>query len=65
MKDKIVAWAVAMMLERMTGDNVKVWMDMGLDILEDKAAETPNVIDDAVLKLVREALSIPEFDEEE
>ena len=65
MKDKILAWAVAMMLERMTSENIKVWLDMGLDILEKKAEATPNKIDDMILKLVRDALSIPEYDKEE
>lgn len=65
MKDKMIAWAIAMLLERLTSDNVKEWLDMGLDMLEVKAEATPNKIDDMVLKIVRESLSIPEFDDED
>lgn len=63
MKEKMLMWAISILLERLTSENVKRWIDVGLDMLEEKAEQTPNVIDDQVLKVLREALSIPEYDD--
>ena len=66
MKDKMIMWAVTMFLERMSGDDLKKWIDMGLDIIEDKVEATPSPTDDMIVlpicKIVREALSVPDND---
>ena len=67
MKEKMILWAVSMFLERMSGEDIKKWIDMGLDIIEDKVAESPGKTDDMIVlpicAIVREALSVPDNDE--
>lgn len=64
MKEKMLTWAVSIILERLKSEDIKRWIDAGLDMLEEKAKATPNKVDDALLKVLREALSIPEYDDE-
>jgi len=66
LKDKAIMWAVSMFLERMNGEDIKKWIDMGLDIIEDKVKESPSTTDDMIVlpicKIVRDALSVPDND---
>ena len=68
MKEKVIMWAVTMFLERLSGEEVKKWIDVGLDMIEDKVEASPSKTDDMIVlplcKLVREALSVPDNDEE-
>lgn len=65
-KEKLIMWLVGMLLERVKSEEVKKWIDAGIDLLEDKIVETPNKVDDMVvlpvLKILREAMSIPDND---
>ena len=60
-------WAVGMFLERMDAEDIKKWIDTGLDIIEDKVAASPSKTDDMIVlpicKIIREALSVPDNDE--
>lgn len=66
MQTKMIMWAVTMFLERLSGEDMKKWIDMGLDLIEDKVAESPSETDDMIVlpmcKIVREALSVPDND---
>lgn len=63
-KAAMINMAINFVMARLDSEEVKKWIDMGLDILEDKAEETPNKMDDFALKVLREAMSIPDNDEE-
>lgn len=69
MKNKLIMWAVTMFIERLSGEDMKKWIDMGLDLIEDSVEASPNKTDDMIVlpicKLVREALSVPDNDDEE
>ena len=62
-------WLVGMIFEKLDSEDVKVWADKGLDMLEDKIAASPNKVDDTVvlplINLMRVSFSIPDNDEEE
>ena len=66
MKEKVIMWVVGIFLERMDGKDMKKWIDLGLDIIEDKVKDTPSTTDDIIVlpicKIVREALSVPDND---
>jgi hypothetical protein len=66
MKEKMIMWAVTMFIERMNGEDLKKWIDMGLDIIEDKVEASESTTDDMIVlpicKIVREALSVPDND---
>lgn len=66
MKEKLIGWLVATMLERLKSEDVKEWIDQGLDMLEDKVAETSNKTDDLIIlpliTILRGAMSIPDND---
>ena len=66
MKEKVIMWAVTLFLERLSGEDLKKWIDMGLDLIEDKVASTPSKTDDMIVlplcKIIREALSVPDND---
>jgi hypothetical protein len=66
MKNQMIMWAVKMFIDKLDPEDLKKWMDMGLDIIEDKVADSPNKTDDMIVlplcRLVREALSIPDND---
>lgn len=66
MKEKIILMAVNMFISRMSGDDMKIWMDHGIDIIEDKVTASESKTDDMIVlplcKLVREALTIPDND---
>ncbi len=68
MKDKMVAWAIGMFVEQLNSADLKRWMDMGLDLLEDKVAATENEYDDKIVlpicRLIRKSFDIPDNDEE-
>ena len=66
MKEKLIMWLVGEMISRLKAEDIKVWIDKGLDMLENKIAETPNKADDMVvlpmIGVLRSALSIPDND---
>ena len=63
----IIIKLFTLILEQLSPDVLKKVVDMGLDIVEDKVAQTPNKIDDAIVlplcKKIREAFDIPDNDE--
>ncbi len=65
-KEKMLAWVIQMAMERLTSEDMKAWMDKGLDMLEETIAKSPNQYDDMVglplIKLVRDSFSIPDND---
>jgi len=65
-KEKLIVWLLTMMVERLKSEDVKNWIDQGLDMLEDKVAETSNKTDDLVILpligILRGAMSIPDND---
>lgn len=65
-KEKMLAWLIQMAMERLASEDMKMWMDRGLDMLEETIAASPNQYDDLVglplIKLVRESFSIPDND---
>jgi hypothetical protein len=65
-KEKLIVWLVSIMMQRLKSEDMKKWIDQGLDMLEDKIAETPNKTDDLVLLpligIMRDAMSIPDND---
>lgn len=66
MKGKLILWMVGEMLARLKAEDIKGWIDNGLDMLENKIAETPNQTDDAVvlpmIGVLRNALNVPDND---
>jgi len=66
MKTKLIMWAVTMFIDKLNGEDLKKWIDMGLDMIEDKVEESPSKTDDMIVlpmcKVVREALSVPDND---
>ena len=68
MKEKMIAWAIGMIVERMAAEDVKKWVDIGLDILESAIEKSETKYDDMVvlpiIKIIREAFDIPDDDEE-
>lgn len=68
MKEKVILWAITMFLERLSSTDIKKWIDMGLDLIEDKVEASVSKTDDMIVlpmcKIIREALSIPDNDEE-
>lgn len=66
MKSKMILWLVGEMLVRLKAEDIKAWIDKGLDMLENKIAETPNQTDDAVvlpmIGVLRNALNVPDND---
>jgi len=68
MKEKMIMWAVEMFVAKLTSDDLKKWIEMGLDLLEDKVEITPNKVDDmlvgAFAKMVRGALGTEDGDED-
>jgi hypothetical protein len=66
-KEKIIMFLVSMMLERLSGDVVKGWVDAGLDMLEDSIEKDgkEDWKDKVILPfiaLARDAFSIPDND---
>ncbi len=63
-KKKMIMWAITMFLERLSTEDVKRWIDYGLDILEDKVKQSATDTDDLIVlplvKVVREAIQIPD-----
>ena len=66
MKEKILAYLVAMALEKLTSDELKEWADKGIDLIEEKIKASPTQTDDLValpiLSVIRVAFSIPDKD---
>lgn len=66
MKEKLIVWMVQLMLDRLNSDEVKMWIDQGLDMMEDAVASSPNKYDDMIvlplIKVFREATNIPDND---
>jgi len=69
MKKNMIIWFVTMFTDKMTPEEIKHWIDMGIDMVEDKVAASPSTLDDAIVlpmcNLLRKALSIPDNDEVE
>jgi len=66
MKDKLIMMAVTFFLERLDSEDVKKWIDFGLDLIEDKVKASPNKLDDSlvlpIVRVIRDAVSIPDND---
>ena len=66
MKEKMLVWLVGMIFEKLDAEDVKVWADRGLDLIEDKVAESATKYDDKIvlplINLMREAFDIPDND---
>ena len=60
--EKLLLWFVG---EYLNKEAIIEAIDGGLDFLEDLAAKTETDIDDKALRLIREALDIPDNDEPE
>lgn len=67
MKEKMIMWAVEMFIAKLSSDDLKKWVEMGLDLMEDKAEESVNKVDDmlvtAFAKMVRGAMDMEDGDE--
>lgn len=67
MKEKMIMWAVEMFISRLSAEDLKKWVEMGLDLLEDKAEESINKFDDklvtAFAAMVRGAMNMEDNDE--
>lgn len=65
-KQALIMWVVKLLVERLSGDDIKKWADMGLDLLENKIAASPSKIDDMailpIIKIIREAFQIEDND---
>lgn len=68
MKDKMLLWAVEMFIAKLNSDDLKKWVEMGLDLLEDKAEESANKIDDMLVagmaRMIRGAMDMEDSDNE-
>lgn len=66
MKEKLILMAVNMFISRMSGEDMKKWIDQGIDIIEDKVKDSPSKTDDMIVlplcKILREAFSVPDND---
>lgn len=66
MKSKIIMMIAGMLIERLDGESLKRWADMGLDMLEDAIANSPTTTDDKlvlpVIKAIREGFAIEDND---
>ncbi len=66
MVKSIIIKLFTLVLEQLNSDVLKKVIDTGLDVVEDKVAQTPNKIDDAIVlplcKKIREAFDIPDND---
>ena len=65
MEKKVASWLIGFLLSRLNSEDVKRFIDKGLDVLEDKIMEEPDTYDDLVLgviKLLREMGDIPDND---
>ena len=62
MKEKMIMMIATLLLERLRPEDLKKWADMGLDLLEDAIAASPNEYDDKLalpmIAAVRSAFSI-------
>ncbi len=68
MKEKLILWAVEMFVEKLSSEDLKKWVELGLDLLEDKAEASENKIDDMLVTsfaaMVRGAMNMEDNDEE-
>lgn len=66
MKKTMILWIVGEILARVKPEDVKAWIDKGLDMLENKIAESPSLMDDTLLLpmigTLRAALNVPDND---
>ena len=66
MKEKMIMMIIGMMLKKLNSEDIKRWMDSGLDMLEEKIKASPNQYDDAIclplIATMRMAFSIPDND---
>ncbi len=66
MKGKMIVWLLGMVVERLEAADLKKWVDMALDMIEDKVAATPNKYDDLIvlpiIAICRKTFDIPDND---
>ena len=66
MKEKIAALIAGLIVERLTGDMIKRWADMSLDMIEDAIAKSETKLDDKlalpVINAIREGFGIEDND---
>lgn len=66
MKEKMALWIVGLLIERLNSDDIKKWVDIGLDMLEKKIEATPTQYDDMIvlplITTMRTAFSISDND---
>jgi hypothetical protein len=66
MKEKIIMMIAAMIIERLDGEALRKWADMGLDMLEDAIENSESTVDDKlampVIKAIREGFQIADND---
>ena len=62
---KIVAWLVGYLMQRLDSDDIRLLVDRGLDVVEDRVMAEPDKYDDlilSVIKLIRTIGDIPDND---
>ncbi len=66
MKEKLILWAVEMFVAKLSSEDLKRWIEMGLDILENKVKDTENTVDDmlvtAFAEMVRGSMDMHDED---
>ncbi len=62
----MIVWLLGMMIERLGSEDLKKWVDMALDLIEDKVKDTPNKYDDMIalpiIAICRKTFDIPDND---
>ena len=68
MKERIIKYFVGIMIAKLEAEDLKKWMDMGLDLIEDAVEKSETEWDNIVVlplcKTIRISLDIPDNDEE-
>jgi hypothetical protein len=66
MKDQLISLLMSMLFAVLTPENLKKFIDAGLDAIEDIVADSSNTMDDKIVlpicKLVRNAFDVPDND---
>jgi hypothetical protein len=64
MKNKFLIWLVMQLLGMLSPEILREGLDKLLDFIEAKVAETPGIVDDAIViplcRMIRTAFNIPE-----
>ena len=64
-KEKVMAWLVGYLMQRLDAEDIKKLVDKGLDVIEDRVMAEPDKYDDliiSVIKLIRTIGDIPDND---